>query len=81
MMKTPVGIAAKNLAAADDGTLLGALRAYYDQTGVQAADPVNAWTRPEAARGDRQLSGSQEMRQLLALPVILWDRPYHLGSV
>ena len=59
MVKTPVGIAAKNLAGADDGTLLGArLRAYYDQAGVQAADPVNAWTRPQGDDHDGQQSGN-----------------------
>jgi hypothetical protein len=32
MMKTPMGIAAKNLTASDDESLM--------------PDPVNAWTRP-----------------------------------
>jgi hypothetical protein len=43
MMKTPMGIAAKNLTASDDESLM--------------PDPVNAWTRPSAVGGDRQLAG------------------------
>jgi hypothetical protein len=45
MMKTPMGIAAKNLTASDDESLM--------------PDPVNAWTRPAAACDDRPLRGSQ----------------------
>jgi hypothetical protein len=48
MMKTPMGIAAKNLAESDDESLLGArLRADCDQAGVQAAEEGN---RPAATR-------------------------------
>ena len=71
MMKTPMGIAANNLAASDDESLLRArLRADCDQAGVQKAivprrpalplllpDPVNAWTRPEANGRGWQLPG------------------------
>jgi len=48
MMKTRMGIAAKNLAASDDETLLGSrLRADCDQAGLQAAEEGN---RPAATR-------------------------------
>jgi hypothetical protein len=45
MMKTPMGIAAMNLAAANERALLGTrLRADCDDAGVQASDLVDAWT-------------------------------------
>jgi hypothetical protein len=43
MMKTLMGIAAKNLTALDDESLM--------------PDPVNAWTRPSADRDNRPLCG------------------------
>jgi hypothetical protein len=47
MMKTPMGIAAKNLAESDDESLLGArLRADCDQAGVQSR------RRRQSSRGD-----------------------------
>src|SRR5450631_1331405 len=49
MMKTPMGVAAKNLTASDDESLM--------------PDPVNAWTRPEGASGERPVSGISVLRQ------------------
>jgi hypothetical protein len=43
MMKTPMGIAAKNLTASDDASLM--------------PDPVNARTRPQADLAERRQSG------------------------
>jgi hypothetical protein len=46
--------------------------AYCDQAGVQAADPVNAWTRPKPAGSERRVTGNESvsgrlMRGLLVM--------------
>jgi hypothetical protein len=68
MMKTPMEIAAKNLAGSDDKKLLGArYRADCDQAGVQAAEEG---IRPAATR-----ASASDARSGQCLDLTHWGHP------